>query len=242
MTVVLARLRQADWGRLAERLVLAAILAVAALISYTHLRDVWRHTGGPWDRLGPLLPDGLFASSWLQMRRRRRDGQPVGWLAWLALATALVITLGGNISAAVIAGHTDVLSIVVAALPAVVLTLAWELTTGHGARRPASDRVNERQGARDGASDATYNPVPAGPDVELADDVADDLETWEGELAAAGEDLASPGGSPGETDDAKLARLLAEGAGRQRLVDELHITPYAARKILERRAHQGVRA
>lgn len=136
-------LRRLDVGAGAERAVLAAVLAIAALISYTHLRDVWLAAGSPWPDLGPLLVDGLFAAAWLRMRRRRRQGDPVGWLAWAALGLALAATLAGNIAAAVVTGHTSWLSIVVAAWPACAFALVWELVTGHG-RRPASPAPADR--------------------------------------------------------------------------------------------------
>lgn len=117
---------------LLEQVVLVAVLSIAALISYTHLRDVWIAAGAPWPNLGPLLADGLFAAAWLRMRRRRLAGEPVGWLAWLALGLALAATLGGNLAAAWIGGHRDVLSMVVAGWPALAFALVWELVTGHG--------------------------------------------------------------------------------------------------------------
>src|SRR5690348_13755706 len=106
----MARLRRLDWSASAERAVLATVLAIAALISYTHLRAVWQHAGSPWPDLGPLLVDGLFAAAWLRMRRRRGSGLEVGWLAWVALGLALAATVAGNLSAAWISGHRDPLS------------------------------------------------------------------------------------------------------------------------------------
>jgi hypothetical protein len=120
--------------QLPELAVLAAVLAIAALISYLHLRSVWQHVESPMPWLGPLLVDGLFAAAWLRMRRRRTAGHSVGLLAWLALGLALLATLAGNLAAAVIAGHLDPLALVVAAWPAVAFALVWELLTGHGAR------------------------------------------------------------------------------------------------------------
>lgn len=131
-----ARLRRVDWSAGAELAVLAAVLAIAALVSYTHLRDVWIAAGSPWPELGPLLVDGLFAAAWLRMRRRRRQGEAVGLLAWSALGLALAATVAGNLAAAWVAGHTDALAYVVAAWPAVAFALVWELVTGHG-RKPA---------------------------------------------------------------------------------------------------------
>jgi hypothetical protein len=129
--------------QLPELAVLAAVLAIAALISYLHLRSVWQHVESPMPWLGPLLVDGLFAAAWLRMRRRRTAGHSVGPLAWLALGLALLATLAGNLAAAVIAGHLEPLALVVAAWPAVAFALVWELLTGHGAR-PASEAGGRR--------------------------------------------------------------------------------------------------
>ena len=182
-------LRRVDWSALAEQAVLAGILAIAALISYTHLRAVWQHAGAPWPDYGPLLVDGLFASAWLRMRRRRRQLEPVGFLAWLALLLALVATLAGNVAAAHIAGHREPLAYIVAGWPAVVLALAWELVTGHAKRVPAP---------------ASDSPAPASL-LERARQLA----------AKAGKPLGRPtlarelGINPNSTEARELARQLA---------------------------------
>lgn len=160
----------------AEWLVLAAVLGIAAVASYLHLRDVWRHAGAPIPDFGPLLVDGLFAAAWLRMRRRRRDDISVGGLAWFALGLALVATVAGNIAAAVIAGHTSPLAIAVAAWPALAFALVWELVTGHA--RPASraERAASKQEATAPASVEPPQPAPlpetvgvsAAPDPQLA--------------------------------------------------------------------------
>lgn len=123
-----------DATELAERAVLAIVLAIAATASYLHLREVWVYAGAPVDLVGPLSVDGLFAAAWLRMRRRRLAGVAVGWLAWAALLLALAATLAGNLSAAWIAGHRDPLSLVVATWPAIAFVLVWELVTGHAAK------------------------------------------------------------------------------------------------------------
>jgi hypothetical protein len=178
-----ARLRRLDWSHLPELVVLAAVLGIAALASYIHLRAVWEHAGAPVPAIGPLTVDGLFAAAWLRMRRRRRQCEPVGLLAWLALGLALVATVAGNLAAAWIAGHRDQLSLVVAAWPALAFAVVWELATGHG--RAVS---------------------------------------------------STPEGQEDESDEpfeVKRDRLLGEGASRKRLVDELGVTEWEARKLQE---------
>lgn len=206
VTALLDRLRQVDVAAGAERLVLVAVLAIAALVSYTHLRDVWTASGSPWADVGPLLVDGLFAAAWLRMRRRRREGVPVGGLAWTALALALVATLLGNLAAPWVHGREDVLAYVVAAWPALAFALVWELVTGHG-RAPA------------GPGDEPD------PDVDEADPPARQPELVE----------LAPGPVEVEGWEAKRDRLLDEGAGRPTLSRELGISDYEARQLVEAR-------
>lgn len=189
------RLRVVDAGQMVERLVLSALLVIAALMSYTHLQLVWRLVGAPWEAIGPLVVDGLFASAWLRMRRQRRQGSPVGWLSWLALGLALVAMLAGNVAAAFpawVLEHRDAVAPGVYAWAGIASALAWELVTGHGAR-PRQRREKARRG--------------------LADEPA---ETWE----------------------QKRDRLLAEGASRKRLADELGISEWDARKLQDERRRQ----
>lgn len=153
--------------QLPELVVLAAVLAIAAIASYIHLRAVWEHAGAPVPALGPLLVDGLFAAAWLRMRRRRRQGVAVGLLAWLALSLALMATVAGNLAAAWIAGHRDPLSLVVAAWPAIAFALVWELVTGHGRRVPgaAGDDLEGQEGGLESA-DEDDAAAPQGDDLE----------------------------------------------------------------------------
>jgi hypothetical protein len=133
-------LRRIDWGRLAEWVVLAGVLAIAALISYTHLRDVWRIVHAPWAGIGPLTIDGLFAAAWLRMRRRRRQGQDVGRLVFATLFGALAVTVAGNVAAAFpawVAEQRNYVAPVVYAWAAIAFAFVFELVTGHD-RQPAA--------------------------------------------------------------------------------------------------------
>lgn len=207
MKALLTRLRQLDVAAGAERLVLVAVLGIAALVSYTHLRDVWTASGSPWADVGPLLVDGLFAAAWLRMRRRRREGVPVGGLAWTALGLALAATLAGNLAAPWVHGREDVLAYVVAAWPAVAFALVWELVTGHG-RAPTDDPAEEPDAAADEPA-----PPPRQPEVEELAPAPLDVESWE----------------------EKRDRLLDEGVGRPTLSRELGISDYEARQLVETR-------
>lgn len=249
--------RQLDVAAGAERAVLTAVLAIAAVVSYTHLRDVWVASGSPWPDVGPLLVDGLFAAAWLRMRRRRREGGPVGWLAWSALGLALVATVAGNLAAPWVHGRTDVLAYVVAAWPAVAFALVWELVTGHGRAR-----ADDPEQAPAGVVEETRQPdatTPASPPASVAEELApagdvDEVAlAWESgglddrglssawdtvpvtvvpPLAVVASAVASPP-APEETLEEKRDRLLAEGAGRPTLRRELGITDHAAKALQE---------
>lgn len=132
-----AAIRRTDLSKPAEWLVLAVVLAIAALISYTHMRFVWETLGAPWAYLGPISVDGLFAAAWLRMRRRRRETVPVGVLALVALLVALVATLSSNVAAAFgpwLLEHKNVVAPFAYAWPAIAFSLVFELVTGHAAR------------------------------------------------------------------------------------------------------------
>lgn len=256
------RSRRVDLGSLLEQVVLIGVLAIAALISYTHLRDVWIAAGSPWPGFGPLLVDGLFAAAWLRMRRRRRNGEPVGWLAWGALGLALVATLAGNVAAAIVTGHTSWLSIVVAAWPALAFALVWELVTGHGRGKPPATTATPvappvpRPAMPARLASAT--PLADGPGPwgrrKVADLVAERHTappasqpvatrvasqrpaTLRQSPAASVTARAGTGGENAtkpETDVEKATRLIASDTGRPTLARELAIEPHHARALLD---------
>lgn len=218
-------------GQVAELAVLTAVLAIAAIASYIHLRGVWLHAGAPVPTLGPLLVDGLFAAAWLRMRRRRGMGERVGVLAWLALGLALVATVAGNLAAAVIAGHRDPLSLVVAAWPAIAFALVWELVTGHGrAASPAvaSERVNLENFPWGESPLGTYEPAEPPADTTAA---APAVALHLAPSPAGAGDREEAGGEAGD----RAAQLIAAGAGRRKLAAELGISEHEARKLAARR-------
>lgn len=206
-----------DRSQWAELAVLATVLAIAALASYIHLREVWLHAGAPVASIGPLTVDGLFAAAWLRMRRRRHQGELVGFLAWLALGLALVATVAGNLAAAVIAGHRDLLSLVVAAWPAVAFAVVWELVTGHG-RQDASQVGGGLVAATKPATELESEP-DAPTEVAEVNDLA-------GVLPGAGERLASI--------EQRVAHLVhVEGYGRPRIAKALGVRDTEARRLLD---------
>jgi hypothetical protein len=231
-----------DRGQWAELAVLATVLAIAALASYIHLREVWLHAGAPVAAIGPLTVDGLFAAAWLRMRRRRGQGERVGFLAWLALGLALVATVAGNLAAAVIAGHRDPLSLVVAAWPAVAFAVVWELVTGHS-RQAASVDVGdvaadlEHRAAIGVAIDhAAVEAVAEAWRIDDDPQVTTVAELLPADSPEGGEGVA-PYGFEGTTEtkegwEAYTAHLIGLGFGRKRLARELDLSEHEARALL----------
>lgn len=239
MNVPRIRCRHLDWGAVPELVVLAVVLAIAALASYIHLRAVWEHAGAPVPAIGPLTVDGLFAAAWLRMRRRRRQGEMVGVLAWLALGLALAATVAGNLAAAWIAGHRDPLSLMVAAWPALAFAVVWELATGHGRQvstHPVAD-VDERRVAIGVAIDhAAVEAVADAWGVDEDPQVTTVSELLPADAGDGGVDVA-PYGFEGTTEtkegwDAYTQHLIGLGFGRKRLARELDLTEHEARALL----------
>lgn len=116
-----------------------SILAgIAGLVSYTHAYGVAITYGESVmvARLVPLVIDGLLVvASLVQLDAARNDRQ-AGWLAWLALVVGIALTLGANILHGWANGPVGA---VIAALPAVTLTISFELLM-HMIRRAAVER------------------------------------------------------------------------------------------------------
>ena len=135
-----------------------------------------------------------------------------GWLAWVALSTALLATVAGNITAAVVSWTSVAVVLTVAAWPALAFTLVWELVTGHG-----------------GGPSKLPPPAHHTPPVQVAAPLPD-VET------AQVSGVESPGDRV-EAPPARAAELIAAGAGRRRLVRELGVTEWEARQLI--RQHGG---
>ncbi|WP_343955581.1 DUF2637 domain-containing protein, partial [Nonomuraea longicatena] len=96
------------------------------LVSYTHAYGVAIAHGesAMVARLVPFVIDGLLiVASLVQLDAARNNRKP-GWLAWLALVVGIALTLGANILHGIEHGPVGA---TIAALPAVTLTIAFEL-------------------------------------------------------------------------------------------------------------------
>ncbi|MFI9591029.1 DUF2637 domain-containing protein [Nonomuraea sp. NPDC052265] len=103
-----------------------SLAGIAGVVSYTHAYGVALAHGESVmvARLIPFVIDGLLVvASVVQLDAARNDRKP-GWLAWLALIVGIALTLGANVLHGWAHGAVGA---VVAALPAVTLTIAFEL-------------------------------------------------------------------------------------------------------------------
>ncbi|GAA2294218.1 hypothetical protein GCM10010149_47740 [Nonomuraea roseoviolacea subsp. roseoviolacea] len=113
----------------------SVLAGIAAVVSYNHAYEVARAYGesGEVARLVPLVIDGLLVVASVVQLDAARNGRRAGWLAWLALIVGIALTLGANVLHGIAHGPVGA---VIAALPAVTLTIAFELLM-HMIRRAA---------------------------------------------------------------------------------------------------------
>lgn len=96
----------------------AVVATVAAIVSYSHMHDVAERAGEGWRSwIEPLSVDGLLVGTSQVVAARRH-----AWLAWVAVAVGLLVSLAANLAAA----GPDLMSRLVAAWPAVALALSYE--------------------------------------------------------------------------------------------------------------------
>jgi len=100
------------------------VAAVAAVVSYAHMREVAERAGEGWRALLlPLSVDGLVVAGSMVLLTRRRAGLPGGRLAWCALLGGVGASLAANIAAA----EPTVTARMVASWPALAFAVAFEL-------------------------------------------------------------------------------------------------------------------
>ena len=200
------------------------VAAVAAVVSYEHMREVAARAGEGWRAwLLPLSVDGLVVAASMVLLTRRRAGMGGGRLAWAALLGGVGASLAANIAAA----EPTVTARLVAAWPALAFAVAFELLLQQ--RRavvaaPVGDLVGEPS--------PTSRPVVDG-------------RAEVGELGAPTGDVSAE--PVGEVDPlaARTAELLnaahAQGrpAGRRTVARELGVTEYRAGQLLARTTNNG---
>ena len=107
------------WAAVSTVLVLAA---VAAYMSYGHLRAVAEGQGEDAAALFPISVDGLIVAASLVLLARRRSGLPGGVLPWAGLLLGVLATIAGNIASA----EPTTVARLVAAWPPVAFALSYE--------------------------------------------------------------------------------------------------------------------
>ncbi|PRX48702.1 uncharacterized protein DUF2637 [Prauserella shujinwangii] len=243
---------QAERATRTAGLVSGALVAlVAAIASYTHMRELAAAHGEAWLAfLVPLSVDGLLVVASLVIVNARRSRGETPWLAWTALIVGVLVSLAANVAAA----EPDLVSRLVAAWPPLAFAVSFELVlrlvrqVPHQADNLATHRV----------PGLVENPAPeVGPpgEPEPHHQVAPAPDT---SLEDIGNQVHQPGEKKGATrprttrrkarqapgrqvDDALVDRatdLVAAGkeegrqVGRARLARELCITENQARQVL----------
>jgi hypothetical protein len=138
--------------RVLAAVVVVAVAAFAAVVSYSHIFDLGVHHGqsGTAARLLPLSVDGLIAAASLVMLHAARNQLPVPWLARICLAGGVGATVAANVAYGLPFGW---LAAVVSAWPAVAFVGSVEMAvrfvrdarhfTAGGDRTSDSDRSTD---------------------------------------------------------------------------------------------------
>lgn len=132
----------------------ALVAGVAAVASYTHMRELASRHGEVWlSYLVPLSVDGMIvlASLVIISAGRRHSRRP--WLAWLTLIAGVLVSLAAN----VVAASPDLISRLVAAWPPLAFAVSFEhlihLLRNHPTRGGDDRQEGGGQGGEDLAED-----------------------------------------------------------------------------------------
>lgn len=126
--------RSTGWAHRIKVAGVVLVAAVAAVISYTHMRHLGIQAGEGWraDVL-PLSVDGMMAVASMTALERRRAGKKAGALALTALVLGVTASLAANIvSVDPTLVDQRVVERVIAAWPPLALVLAFELLLEQG--------------------------------------------------------------------------------------------------------------
>jgi len=202
------------------------VAAVAAVVSYAHMREVAVRAGEGWRAwLLPLSVDGLVIAGSMVLLTRRRAGLPGGRLAWSALLAGVGASLAANIAAA----EPTATARVVAAWPALAFAVAFELLLQQR-RAPSLNPVDE----------------PVGEDQPGTVPVVDRPGEMVEPVAPAGDPPVEPVAAADPLTE-RLAALLDTAhterrpVGRRTVARELGVTQYQAGRLLARANGNGTR-
>lgn len=136
-----------------------ALAAIAAAISYSHMRllaDQHGETG--WRAHAfPLSVDGIEIVASLVLLADRRAGRRSGWLPWTALAAGTAASVAANVAV----GGVDGIGRIVAGWPAFALLLSIKLMSGLlESRQPVRDSPASGTGRPGRGDDEPHDGVP----------------------------------------------------------------------------------
>ncbi|NBH01921.1 DUF2637 domain-containing protein [Amycolatopsis sp. SID8362] len=195
----------------------ALVAFVAAVASYTHMRDLAAKHGETWlSWLVPLSVDGLLVVASLVILRARRDGNPAPGLAWLAVVVGVLVSLVANVASA----GPDLVNKVVAAWPPLAFAIAYELVVS--LIRPA-------------AANEPAAPAEAELGRQELHQEADQLRPMAGDDLVTSEDVRQEVPPLRERVEEALAAAKATGQrapGRQALARQLSASQHEIRQVL----------
>ena len=229
------------WVRVVTVGSVSVVAAVAAVVSYVHMRELGIRAGEAWRAdIIPLSADGLLVAASMVMLVRRRSGQSAGWLAWVGLVLGLLASLGANLA---VADWNDPVSIAVSGWPPLALAVAFELliTVTRTGPATAADRTGTQTEADRIADELGIEVVTADP-FDPAQSVQERTPT------GPAPDLRQSGRTGADrTDDQLLAEVrgLADRTGkrpsRNAVVRELGVGADRAARLLEEFDRTGPR-
>lgn len=214
------------WVRITTLAAVSVVAAVAAIVSYVHMRELAIRAGEQWRAdIIPLSADGLLVAASMVMLVRRRAGEPAGPLPWLGLVLGLTASLAANLA---IADWSNLVSLAVSGWPPVALAVSFELLI---------------LVTRDQQQASTTSPGPA---VEPAQPPAPAARpATPPKTRQRRDDAPSPAAAeptePVDQDDldSKAARLIAQGLGKVRLQRELGVTEHKAKSLIKAHSTNG---
>lgn len=153
----------------------AVVAAVAAVVSFEHMRYVGRAAGEEWRSwLIPLSVDGQLISATLVAWFARKQGRSIPGITLMSLILGLWASVGANIVAALLPGSGALpegwgwLPVAVGVWPPIALALAFEsvlrLRDLTGEPRAADQEVSD-------SAPSTPEPVPAGVEEAIPEPV-----------------------------------------------------------------------
>jgi Protein of unknown function (DUF2637) len=154
------------WTRLARDSAAAIVAGIAAVASYTHMRDL-AAAHGQTALIAALVPvsvDGMLVVSTVAMADDQAGGRRVRWSAYLAFTVGVLASIVAN----VLAAPPDIVSRCVSAWPSVALVLVVEVLARPG-RAAKTDTVAHTNGHDPTARGRLTAARAANPDMPVTE-------------------------------------------------------------------------